>query len=293
MVHLAGDDKSTLYISKAHLSDHPTLVDHIASMYPDGSTITDVLVFSKDSKTQRITLTLKQSLKSALADVITPKSIAELSIDALYAGFVSSITTFGCFVTLPHGLIGVADKSHLSSKFVNSPSEIFQIGQSVLTQLSKVGQICIHICCFLLQPNAIELRYASAYLRPRRLTWTNRASTSISTRTSSPSSPTLRLSLRSLCQIFVPNSSDVLAVILQRTRQDCEAATKYKEGKRRIDLFTVFHILSAAKNHRWVDCASDCQVDSRLRCRRQGKILVCDRQPFLIHLSLKMTLMVW
>ncbi len=67
--------------------------------------------------------------------------LQELSLDKLYAGVISSMTSFGCFVALPHGLIGVADKGHLCSRFINSPSEVFAVGQSVFAQLTKVSTI--------------------------------------------------------------------------------------------------------------------------------------------------------
>ena len=177
-MHLPGSEKTTFLLAKAHLTDHPSLVDAILAQYPEESTIHDVLVFSKDTRSQRVVLTLKASLKAAFADPSTPKAIGELNIDQLYAGFVSSITSFGCFVTLPHGLIGVADKAHLSAKFLTSPSDAFHVGQSVLAQLSKVWRATS----------------CSSRITRRRSTWTSRASTSISTPTSFRRSPIRRLS---------------------------------------------------------------------------------------------------
>jgi rRNA biogenesis protein RRP5 len=168
-VHLVSDEKIKLPIAKAHLSDYPSLCDASVALYPVGSTIKHVLVLSKDARNQRVVLSLKPLLKQAFQDESLPKTMSELELETKYIGYITSVTSFGCFVALPHGLIGVADKGHLSSNFVTNPSDIFQAGQTVIAQVTQVDteKSRIHFSLnekkFAKQPDA--LAYIKGYFK--------------------------------------------------------------------------------------------------------------------------------
>ena len=58
--------------------------------------------------------------------------------DTVYTGYIRSITDFGCFVSLPHGIIGVAGLRHLASRFINNPAENFEVGQTVAVKFLQI-----------------------------------------------------------------------------------------------------------------------------------------------------------
>ncbi|XP_062503604.1 protein RRP5 homolog isoform X2 [Corticium candelabrum] len=78
--------------------------------------------------------------------LMTPQAIqhaqslnfSDLKIGFVMAGFIKQIMPFGCFVSFPGRLVGLAPVRDLTDKFLNSPSDAFKVGQSVYAKVTEI-----------------------------------------------------------------------------------------------------------------------------------------------------------
>ena len=135
MVELVDSDLEC-DIKSIHLSDHPAHWPTIASKYSVGDVIDEVLVVSKEGQAKRLLLSIKPSLKAAAAKGhASNKSITKLKIGSLHVGYIRSVTSYGCFVGLVHGLTGLVKMKDLADRFVADLAGDFAVGQTVAVQV--------------------------------------------------------------------------------------------------------------------------------------------------------------
>ena len=135
MVELVDSDLEC-DIKAIHLSDHPVHWPTIASKYSVGDIIDEVLVVSKEGQAKRLLLSIKPSLKAAAAKGhASNKSITKLKIGSLHVGYIRSVTSYGCFVGLVHGLTGLVKMKDLADRFVTDLAADFTVGQTVAVQV--------------------------------------------------------------------------------------------------------------------------------------------------------------
>ena len=91
------------------------------SLY-SGAVIKKVLVVAKEGPSESLLLTVKPSLVEAVEankdDGAFPASVAELKAGTEHAGYIRSVTSYGCFVGLLHGVVGLVRKGDLAHRFV-------------------------------------------------------------------------------------------------------------------------------------------------------------------------------
>lgn len=123
------------HIALVHATDHLCLGKHYAQRYAAGDTIEDVLVVAKDNK-GKLLLSLKPLLKKTASTA--PRTLTDLQEDSLHVGYVRSVTSYGCFVGLVHGLVGLVDLKNLSTRYVADPTKDFMVGQTVLVKVLRI-----------------------------------------------------------------------------------------------------------------------------------------------------------
>ena len=96
----------------------------------------DVVVLDIDAANQRLALGMKQ-VGSDPWDHI--ESLFKLG--QVVSGTVARLTRFGAFITLPHGIDGLAHISEITDESIQDPSEVLKIGQKVTTRITKIDQL--------------------------------------------------------------------------------------------------------------------------------------------------------
>jgi ribosomal protein S1 len=138
MVTLEADESARLHIEVAHLCDHPALVEAALQSMHAGLVLPKVLVIDKHATSHRVRLSLKPSLVAAAEDKLAPKTITDFKPHQLLCGYICSITSFGYFVKLWNGFIGLASKLSVARMNLSDPDSVFTVGRSVVARVAKV-----------------------------------------------------------------------------------------------------------------------------------------------------------
>jgi rRNA biogenesis protein RRP5 len=111
-------------IKAFHLSDHLDLCDKLLGLYSVGQQIEDVLVVAKEGSSDRLLLSLKPALKAAAAKgkLASCQKLEDLVEGQTHVGYVRSVTAYGCFVGLVHGLVGLVNIRELAPRYIDSPA---------------------------------------------------------------------------------------------------------------------------------------------------------------------------
>ena len=113
---------ATTSIKAVHLSDHPGMWERVHATYSVGQTIKNVVVVAKEGATERLLLSAKPSFQTAVKDGLVPcDSFEGLEAGQEHIGYVRSVTPYGCFVGLFHGMVGLVNIKHLATRFIDNP----------------------------------------------------------------------------------------------------------------------------------------------------------------------------
>lgn len=126
-------------IAPAQLSDHSRLCNQLLSTYKVGDEVEPLVVFVEGA---RPVLTLKPLLLRAAAEdehlQRLPKALAEVQVHSQHVGYIRSIASFGLFVQLLHGVVGVTETHHADKRRMESLDKFFAVGQTVQVSVLSV-----------------------------------------------------------------------------------------------------------------------------------------------------------
>jgi hypothetical protein len=109
-----------------------------ARLYKVDTIIEDALVLSCEGKVlPRLSLTLKPALKAAAAAAALPSSLGALQIGQRLPAYVRSVSDHGLFISMVHGLSGLARRKHIIAG--RDLSATYTKGQTVFVEVEKVG----------------------------------------------------------------------------------------------------------------------------------------------------------
>ena len=84
-------------------------------------------------------LSAKPSLQHVVKKgLISCSTFEELAVDQEHVGYIRSVTPYGCFVGLVHGLVGLVNLKDLAPRFINDPQLYFKEGQSVIAKVKAI-----------------------------------------------------------------------------------------------------------------------------------------------------------
>jgi ribosomal protein S1 len=135
------------FIPAYHLSDHcdhwqPLLAVFSARLKSAKSEeqIVRAIAVERD-KSGRLILSMKPVLMTSQA-IKHAQSLefSDLKIGLVMAGVVKQIMPFGCFISFFGGLLGLAPIRKLTDKYLNSPTDVFRVGQSVFAKVTEIDR---------------------------------------------------------------------------------------------------------------------------------------------------------
>src|SRR5690606_22154890 len=109
-------------------------VRHPRDVVSEGDEI-DVMILSVDPETERISLSLKETLPDPWADVDSRYRVGDT-----VEGEVTRVVDFGAFVKLEEGIEGLVHISQLADHHVEKPSDVVKSGQRVLAKVVSLDK---------------------------------------------------------------------------------------------------------------------------------------------------------
>ena len=101
-----------------------------------GKTV-DAVIITLDKKERRLVLSAKMIAKErALAE--QTKQIGRLTEGDIVSGTIERMESYGAFINLGEGLVGLCHISQITNKFIKSPKEILKRGQQVQAKIIKI-----------------------------------------------------------------------------------------------------------------------------------------------------------
>lgn len=101
-----------------------------------GKTV-DAVIITLDKKERRLVLSAKMIAKErALAE--QTKQIGRLTEGDIVSGTIERMESYGAFINLGEGLVGLCHISQITNKFIKSPKEILKLGQQVQAKIIKI-----------------------------------------------------------------------------------------------------------------------------------------------------------
>ncbi len=131
---LARDETCCLFIELPHLCDHIGLCDSYLASLQAGTTLT-AIVLDKHAVSNRIRLSLKQSLVKHAQSADAPRALADFKCNDIVPGYVASVSSFGYFIKFWSGMVGVAGRQQHNSQ---TTDPLYKEGQSVFARISRV-----------------------------------------------------------------------------------------------------------------------------------------------------------
>uniref|UniRef100_A0A8C3JGB9 Protein RRP5 homolog n=1 Tax=Calidris pygmaea TaxID=425635 RepID=A0A8C3JGB9_9CHAR len=125
------------WIPTVHLSDFVVNCKLLWHCLQEGDVLPRVMCLS--DKGERITLSRKSAVISAVQEEQVVRSFSEIQPGMLLTGYVRNVMPFGVFVEFPFGVTGLAPKS-MSDKFVTDTKDHFVVGQTVIAKVMSIDE---------------------------------------------------------------------------------------------------------------------------------------------------------
>ncbi|XP_010281643.1 PREDICTED: protein RRP5 homolog isoform X2 [Phaethon lepturus] len=136
-VSILEDEGSVMaLIPTVHLSDFVANCKLLWHCLQEGDVLPRVMCLS--DKGERIILSRKSAVISAVQDEQVVRSFSEIQPGMLLAGYVRNVMPFGVFVEFPFGVTGLAPKVSMSDKFVTDTKDHFVVGQTVIAKVMSI-----------------------------------------------------------------------------------------------------------------------------------------------------------
>lgn len=97
----------------------------------------DAVIITVEAKERRLVLSAKMIEKErAAAEQL--KSIGRLSVGDIVKGPVKRIESYGVFIDIGEGLMGLCHISQITNRFLKSPKEVLKMGEEVQAKILKI-----------------------------------------------------------------------------------------------------------------------------------------------------------
>uniref|UniRef100_A0A8C3PJU4 Protein RRP5 homolog n=1 Tax=Calidris pygmaea TaxID=425635 RepID=A0A8C3PJU4_9CHAR len=126
------------WIPTVHLSDFVVNCKLLWHCLQEGDVLPRVMCLS--DKGERITLSRKSAVISAVQEEQVVRSFSEIQPGMLLTGYVRNVMPFGVFVEFPFGVTGLAPKVSMSDKFVTDTKDHFVVGQTVIAKVMSIDE---------------------------------------------------------------------------------------------------------------------------------------------------------
>ncbi|NXX86292.1 RRP5 protein, partial [Urocolius indicus] len=126
------------FIPIGHLSDFVANCKLLWHCLQEGDVLPRVMYLS--DKGERIILSRKSALISAVQEEQVVRSFSEIQTGMLLTGYVRNVMPFGVFVEFPFGVTGLAPKMSMSDKFVTDTKDHFVVGQTVIAKVMSIDE---------------------------------------------------------------------------------------------------------------------------------------------------------
>ncbi|XP_014815473.1 PREDICTED: protein RRP5 homolog isoform X2 [Calidris pugnax] len=126
------------WIPTVHLSDFVVNCKLLWHCLQEGDVLPRVMCLS--DKGERITLSRKSAVISAVQEEQVVRSFSEIQPGMLLTGYVRNVMPFGVFVEFPFGVTGLAPKVSMSDKFVTDTKDHFVVGQTVMAKVMSIDE---------------------------------------------------------------------------------------------------------------------------------------------------------
>ncbi|NWR74973.1 RRP5 protein, partial [Centropus unirufus] len=135
---LDDEGNVTAFIPTVHLSDFVANCKLLWHCLQEGDVLPRVMCLS--DKEERIILSRKSAVISAVQDEQVVRSFSEIQPGMLLTGYVRNVMPFGVFVEFPFGVRGLAPKVSMSDKFVTDTKDHFVVGQTVIAKVMSIDE---------------------------------------------------------------------------------------------------------------------------------------------------------
>ncbi|XP_064000521.1 protein RRP5 homolog [Pogoniulus pusillus] len=135
---LEGEGNVVAWIPTTHLSDFVVTCKLLWHCLQEGDVLPRVMCLSDNG--ERIILSRKAAVISAVQDEQVVRSFSEIEPGMLLTGYVRNVMPFGVFVEFPFGVTGLAPKVSMSDKFVTDTKEHFVVGQTVIAKVMSIDE---------------------------------------------------------------------------------------------------------------------------------------------------------
>ncbi|NXG68658.1 RRP5 protein, partial [Baryphthengus martii] len=134
------EDESNVIASipTVHLSDFVATCKLLWHCLQEGDVLPRVTCLSDNG--ERIILSRKAAVISALQEKQVVRSFSEIQPGMLLTGYVRNVMPFGVFVEFPFGVTGLAPKVCMSDKFVTDTKDHFVVGQTVIAKVMSIDE---------------------------------------------------------------------------------------------------------------------------------------------------------
>lgn len=109
-------------------------VKHPSEVVKEGDQV-NVKILSVDSDTERISLSIKETLPGPWANITD-----RVTVGMVTEGTVRRLVSFGAFVELYPGVEGLVHISQISNKHIGTPQEVLEVGQLVKVKVLDVNE---------------------------------------------------------------------------------------------------------------------------------------------------------
>ncbi|XP_010173696.1 LOW QUALITY PROTEIN: protein RRP5 homolog [Antrostomus carolinensis] len=135
---LKDEDSVIAVIPTVHLSDFASNCKLLWHCLQEGDVLPRVMCLS--AKGERIILSRKSAVISAVQEEQVVRSFSEIQPGMLLTGYVRNVMPFGVFVEFPFGVTGLAPKVSMSDKFVTDTKDHFVVGQTVIAKVMSTDE---------------------------------------------------------------------------------------------------------------------------------------------------------
>ncbi|NXG51282.1 RRP5 protein, partial [Psilopogon haemacephalus] len=135
---LEDEGNGLAWIPTTHLSDFVVTCNLLWHCLQEGDVLPRVMCLSDSG--ERIILTRKAAVISAVQEEQVVRSFSEIQPGMLLTGYVRNLMPFGVFVEFPFGVTGLAPKVSMSDKFVTDTKEHFVVGQTVVAKVMSIDE---------------------------------------------------------------------------------------------------------------------------------------------------------
>ncbi|XP_074542247.1 protein RRP5 homolog isoform X2 [Halichoeres trimaculatus] len=131
-------DEIPAIVPTMHLSDQISNCHLLWESLKEGDNISNLVCCNKNK--QNISLSKKPTVRWSLEEGMVAKDFSEVTVGMQLIGWIKNMMSYGVFVEFPYGLVGLAPKSAMSSKFVSDATTAFQVGQTVIAKVTNLDE---------------------------------------------------------------------------------------------------------------------------------------------------------